>query len=278
MSILGFRVGATMSILQRVERSEEKILDAMENNVVELLRNYAEGLKGQVTDNEEAFAISADIPSPVFNSITRLRLKPNSAGEKVERIQEGYESMNRRCMWWLTPQSQPKDIVSLMSNLGFRFQELSCMAINLTELVTISNPPEDLVIRHATTPENLDCFATAICRGLEAPEGYRAWHDAEMAVGYSAESPWQRFVGFINDKPVASSAVLMEGGVAGLYHVTVAPEARRRKIGSKMSTAALHHAQELGYRVGVLQATGLGEGVYRNLGFEEIGKMAIASR
>ncbi|MFX1369731.1 MAG: hypothetical protein ACFFAY_14135, partial [Promethearchaeota archaeon] len=106
-----------MNILQRVESSEERILDAMEDNVVELLKNYAEGLNGEITDNDEAFAISTDISSPVFNSITRLRLKSNSASEKVERIQEGYRRMNRRCMWWLTPQSQPKDIISLMSNL-----------------------------------------------------------------------------------------------------------------------------------------------------------------
>jgi ankyrin repeat protein len=57
--------------------------------------------------------------------------------------------------------------------------------------------------------------------------------------------------------------------VAGIYGVGVVPGARNRGIGKAVTAAACRHAQSLGCRHALLNATG--ERMYRQLGFERIG-------
>jgi predicted acetyltransferase len=55
--------------------------------------------------------------------------------------------------------------------------------------------------------------------------------------------------------------------VAGIYHVSAIPEARRRGIGTAMVLETLRAVRAEGYRVGVLTAAAPGASVYRRIGF-----------
>ena len=60
-------------------------------------------------------------------------------------------------------------------------------------------------------------------------------------------------------------------GVAGIFDVGVVPKARSQGIGTAVTRAACQLARQLGCRYAVLNATGLGEPVYRRLGFASLG-------
>jgi predicted acetyltransferase len=53
------------------------------------------------------------------------------------------------------------------------------------------------------------------------------------------------------------------------------PEARGQGIGAAITLAPLLDARAIGYRIGILQASSLGYGVYRRLGFQDFGKLSV---
>jgi hypothetical protein len=70
---------------------------------------------------------------------------------------------------------------------------------------------------------------------------------------------------------VATSAVCLHGGIAGLYCVATIPEERKKGLGAHVTAEPLRIVRKLGYRVGVLQASKDGKPVYERLGFGTYG-------
>ena len=81
------------------------------------------------------------------------------------------------------------------------------------------------------------------------------------------------YSGVHNGQVVATSMTFFSAGVAGIYFVSVIPELRNRGMGRKMMLRCIYDAQELGYNYCILQATDIGEHLYRSLGFELCGTL-----
>jgi GNAT superfamily N-acetyltransferase len=110
--------------------------------------------------------------------------------------------------------------------------------------------------------------------GFGVPPGSEeVWFDF---FNYAAcRTPFQTFLAFLNGEPVATSQLCLSAGVAGIYNVATLPEARGRGIGSAMVMALLLAARQHGYHVGILQSSQMGYTVYRNLGFQDFGKLSV---
>jgi ribosomal protein S18 acetylase RimI-like enzyme len=153
------------------------------------------------------------------------------------------------------------------------------MAIELHNLIDDRPRPAGLTIEEVVDEDSLRLFFDIWHRGYPMPKPL-ATRFAEVSIEIGVESDVIKYyLGYIDDQPVATSWLFLGAGVAGLFAVTVLTEGRGRGLGTEMSLHPLREAHEMGYHIGVLDATQQGYGIYKRIGFEDYGtpKMYIHS-
>jgi GNAT superfamily N-acetyltransferase len=78
------------------------------------------------------------------------------------------------------------------------------------------------------------------------------------------------FLAYVDGRPAGISMTIVSHGVAGIYWVGTTEEARGRGLGRTMTAAAVSAGLELGATSASLQASSMGESLYRRMGFETI--------
>jgi GNAT superfamily N-acetyltransferase len=78
------------------------------------------------------------------------------------------------------------------------------------------------------------------------------------------------FLAHVDGRPAAISMTIVSHGVAGIYWVGTTEEARGRGLGRAMTAAAVAAGLEMGATWASLQASPMGESLYRRMGFETI--------
>jgi GNAT superfamily N-acetyltransferase len=134
-------------------------------------------------------------------------------------------------------------------------KELRVVADNLTSLLKVEGLPYAHAIIPPPSPDQgtIDQFPS----GFPSPGQPAGIH---------------RYIAFLDKKVAGHCGVLLTTGpygVAGIYHVGVVPQARKRGIGKALVMAACLYAKERGYRYAVLNATG--RRMYEQIGFTWIG-------
>lgn len=79
----------------------------------------------------------------------------------------------------------------------------------------------------------------------------------------------------IDDQPVASGLLYTKSRISGIYMIVTKKSFRGRGIGTMVTRSLIERSLECGIDRIVLHATQLGEGIYRNLGFEPINELSI---
>ena len=77
-------------------------------------------------------------------------------------------------------------------------------------------------------------------------------------------------------RPAAALSLALHDGDAYVWLVATAPEARGRGLASELLRRALRAARdEAGATTTTLEATAMGEGVYRRLGYRDLGRLGM---
>ncbi|HYO75903.1 MAG TPA: GNAT family N-acetyltransferase [Thermoanaerobaculia bacterium] len=140
------------------------------------------------------------------------------------------------------------------------------LTADLAKLRPVSAP--GLRIARMKNESEMAAWAHVICTVFNiSPADGRTWVDTFLHFGFADDARWAHFVGFLDDAPVATTTICIDGEVTGVYHVATLPEARGRGAASALTVAALQHARDLGAREAGLQASPMAESVYQSIGF-----------
>jgi ribosomal protein S18 acetylase RimI-like enzyme len=83
------------------------------------------------------------------------------------------------------------------------------------------------------------------------------------------------FVAYLDDEPVSCAMTLVSHRLAGVFYVATVERARRRGLGDALTRMAARAGFEMGAAAAWLGASEMGAGLYRRIGFEDLGSVLV---
>jgi GNAT superfamily N-acetyltransferase len=218
-----------------------------------------------------------DMPDHFMNLVVCTELPTNGAEELIEDALDHFRAKKIRRLSWLSEPGVPaNELKNHLIERGFSFNESYSaeMAADLTRLPKDISSPAGLSIVRVEDMDQLKKWIKVASIGFGMPpEVESIW--CEFFAEAAFASPFRTYLALLDGIPVATSQLFTSAAVAGVYNVTCLPEARGKGIGAAITMAPLQDAFEMGYRVGILQASKMGYKVYQRLGFEDFGKLSV---
>jgi ribosomal protein S18 acetylase RimI-like enzyme len=248
-------------------------ITALDGITRDCYRSFAVFPNAELLDDGRIYGVMSHAPISFFSGIASTHIDESEVPEIIERFRA------KRCAfrWWVTPLTRPQGLVPVLQAHGMRHTyDAPGMTADLTAVPLDVPLPEGVTIRRLTSAAEmthwLDVFMPAFSL---PPEQAGAWRDAYVHCGFGDDAPWQHFVAFLGDQPVATTSSHLHGDLAGIYFVATLAAARGRGIGSAVTRAAMRHARDAGATVAALQSSESGYSVYRGLGFVDHGMLTV---
>jgi len=243
-------------------------------NLIEALRDFVRWQRGgQALDQDGVLLATGARPFPVgfFNSVARWD-RSVSAREVLERAEAWFAPLGRGFTVFVLDD----DDADLEAEARARgLQEVASAPWMVCEKpVPQSQLPDDYELRLARDERAIDDAGRISGEAYEAV-GLPA---AEIAGLYAAPQRLLRpgleiVIAYRLREPLASAMAIASEGVTGIYWVGTRRFARRRGLAEACTRCVTNRGLRGGARFAVLQATPMGESVYRKIGFETVGEV-----
>lgn len=126
---------------------------------------------------------------------------------------------------------------------------------------------KDLQIMTVSTKAEQDDFRSVAGPAFDMPD-YIC--DRIITEDYCLDTRHQLFVGYLAEQPVATSLLYVSEGVAGIYWVATEEACRGQGLGEALTYHACLEGLKCAERFCSLQASKMGEPVYRRMGFKPL--------
>jgi GNAT superfamily N-acetyltransferase len=218
-----------------------------------------------------------NMPDHFMNLVVCTELPSERFDKLIENALIHFQSLKIRKLSWLTEEGLPAlEIKKTLETFGLSFSESFAteMAADLRTLREDRVGTNELRVVCVEDQETPRKWIHIVSIGFHVPVEFEdTWY--EFFAEAACASPFRTYLALLNGKPVATSQLFTSAGVAGIYNVTCLPEARHQGVGTAVVMAPLLEAREMGYQVGILQASSMGYNVYRRIGFRDFGKLSL---
>jgi hypothetical protein len=262
-----------MAIRANAEEIEtDDLLVAMDDNLWSFWRDYGRVSGAELHETADLRWFATGIPLAVFNGVPYSRLSEADVDAALVLTQASVDRRRAPAMWWTGPNTRPIGLGERLERRGLAMTRMMIgMVVELGAIRHVTEPPGNFRIERVCGTEMRRLWAQILAEGSGFPEdAARSLADLEPTLPDAAYVANPRYIGFLSDRPVATSVLVLAAGLAGIYAVATIPDARRCGVGSAMTALPLLEARAQGYQLGMLQATVMGHSAYKKLGFREI--------
>ena len=248
---------------------------AMDANMVAFWSAYGRGDGCSLLQSGDTVSFYTGVPHPLFNGVPRAGVEARDIDSAANALQARIDGHGAPAFWWIGS-AAPADVRASLERRGLKAAgEVPAMALDLHALD--DRPPDvasfsvELV---GGETQALWARTAAIGTGLPDP-AVAELSRVEASLTDAAYRAQLRYIGYLDGRPVACAALVLEAGVAGVYAIATVPDARHRGIGRYLTQLPLLEARNRGYKVAVLQASPMGYPIYDKLGFRVVGRYSL---
>lgn len=254
------------------DASSQGLLRAMDRNLAAFWAPYGRGAGAELYADAKLVWIYTGIATPLFNGVVGASLNPHGVKVVADALRVRIAARGAPCFWWIGPLARPDNIGQLLEQHGLKAAGgapgMAAELASLREAQAAIAGFEMKQVQEAATRALWGRIAGSGSGFSQA--AVEALEKLEPTIDDPRYKAQRRYLGLLEGRPVACSALVLDAGVAGLYAVATLPEARRKGIGRVMTLRPLLEARELGYRVGVLQSSAAGHALYEAMGFKDV--------
>ena len=284
-----------MDDLRVLTPGDDAVPGAAVVNFAAFVTHMHEGVReARALGAHDVLIADSSVPDDTFNIITLTRFAPDAIDRRIAETVDAARATGRPFTWWIDPLA-PAGLVERLEAAGLKQSargpimsadlaaavETADAAVQTADAADAAPAPTadgELEIRRVTTEPEFAGFARVIANCWDPPsrtavEFLNMAARGMLGLERGGQSPTRTFVGYLRGEPVCCSQAMLSDGVAGLYNVATNAGYRRRGFGAAMTVAALRDARALGYRTAVLEASPMGEPIYRRLGFATCGEV-----
>lgn len=253
------------------DTSPPAMAPAIEANAAAQYALLARLLDAEMDDGPAALWYITGIDFSLFNGVMRARFAPDTADACTDALLARFAARAVPMVWHVGPHSLPGDLGERLQARGFFASDGSPgMAVAL-ETLARRPLPRGLTIAPVTDEHEFAHWLRVLDIGFGLRELARdTIAQAIRRDGFGPEAGMRHYLGRLDGEPIATCTLFPGAGVAGIYNVSTLPAGRRLGIGAAITLLPLLDARAAGYRVGILQSTPMGYGVYRRLGFRRL--------
>lgn len=264
--------------------NKSKSLKIMINNQDKLIQAVIENLKAKLayianaSETMEVLTlgytqlIDSGLPADTFNAAYGGIVDERS----VKAVADYYEQRSYPFAWWFEQSELCSGKSELLRSAGMEFDEDNiAMVCDLEASFNLPDIETELVIKLCTDGEDFQVFGDLISSLFNPKEdNVQLYYDRLSDLSKEDLKDLELFVGYVDGQPV-STAALFKTKVAGFYDISTKEDMRRKGYGAQMLKHAMSHAYKQGFTTGILQASPDGLGIYRNVGFKDIGVFQV---
>jgi ribosomal protein S18 acetylase RimI-like enzyme len=209
-------------------------------------------------------------PGPLFNRVFAANIREDQVSERIADVVSEFLASGLKASWITGPSTRPIDLGARLEHCGFVHSGgWIAMDAELDQIDFAREQPSGCRVEPVRDADALRVWAETMCAGFGfVPEARQAAHRHLGLVGMGESCALRHYLAYLDDVPAAASTVFYGSRAAGVYFVATIPSARRRGLGAAVTLRGLEDAKQRGYALAILQASRMGEPVYRKMGFQ----------
>ena len=262
------------------ELSPENVVRACEENYIEYWRCVGSSANARYSEDGGVVMCATGLPQDLFNVVLRSTLDRSQVNQRVDEVLRYFKARGLPGIWHVGPSTEPRDLGEMLTARGFPHDyDLTAMAVELGPVDWSWTNSSRVQVRRVSTKRDCADWVACLTSSWESPKEAAPWMLENACFNLSHEAMGKKhlhrrkYLGFLEGKPAGTSMLVWDKDIAGLQTIGTIKEAQRNGVGTAVILAALKDAKDMGFKFVVVLSTIEGLKLYRNLGFQEYGKL-----